>query len=515
MDTWRDGYVIDVPYSAGFYRELSPLYLNLLAVLLGVRPPVADDREFSYCELGCGRGLGPLLLAAANPHGRFHAYDFNAEQIATASSLAERAGLANVRFGSESFADLAARGDDAAPTSFDLIVLHGVYSWVGEENRRHLLRYLRDRLKPGGLVYVSYNCMPGWAAFTPLRRLLRELVIRRRGRSDENAVAARAFVNQLAARGARYFSADASVGTFLEHLGAKDGGYLAHEYLNEHWDVFYHLDVAREMAEAGLEYVGSATICDNIVGLSAPPEIAAMFAGADPGMAETIKDFSVNRRFRRDLFACAPERLSPAQFLDELGAIRFMLAVGPDSATTTLETSAGELKAKEEIAVPVLERLKQGSAAVAQLAALPALAGVPPEQLAQALSLLVESGQLHPMREGAAGHAASQALNALLIDESQRDDSVRYLAAPALGSAVFVGHAEQLSLLALRELGSDNAAALRDFVWARIKAQNKRVMKDGKPLESDADNLAQVEWQIGEFLDRRLPLLRRLGVVAG
>ena len=514
MGTWQDGYVVDVPYSAGFYRELSPAYLNLLAVLLGVRLPGADGREFDYCELGCGRGLSPLLLSAANPRGRFRAYDFNAGQIAQAQSLAERAGLTNVRFGSESFADLAAYADATAPAAYDLIVLHGVYSWVGAENRRHIVRYLHDRLKPGGLVYVSYNCMPGWAPFTPVQRLLRELVIRRRGRSDESAVAARAFVDELAKRGARYFSADPSIARYLEQLGEKDGSYLAHEYLNEHWDAFYHLDVAREMAEARLEYVGSATVCDNIIGLSAPPEIAAMFAGADPGMAETIKDFSVNRRFRRDLFGRAPVRASPAEFHDELSAIRFMLTVEPDAATTTLKTSAGDLKAKEEIALPVLERLKLGSAAVAELAALPALAAVSPEQLAQTLSLLVESGQLHPMREGTAGYAESQALNALLIDESQRDDSVRYLAAPALGTAVFVGHAEQLSLLGMREFGSDNAAALRDFVWARIKAQNKRVMKDGKALESDFDNLAQVELQIDQFLDRRLPLLRRLGVVA-
>lgn len=514
MGTWQDGYVVDVPYSAGFYPELSPVYLNLLAVVLGVQPPAADEREFHYCELGCGRGLGPLLLAAANPLGRFHAYDFNASQMTQAGALAERAGLGNVRFGAKSFADLAACAEGAAPASFDLIVLHGVYSWVGEDNRRHIARFLRDRLKPGGLAYVSYNCMPGWAAFTPVQRLLRELVIRRPGRNDEIAVAARGFVNALAARGARYFSADASVGRYLEHLGEKDGSYLAHEYLNEHWDAFYHLDVAREMAQADLEYVGSATVSDNLAGLSAPPEIAAMFAGADPGMVETIKDFSANRRFRRDLFSRAPRRLSSTQFLAELAGMRFMLSIEPDSATTTLMTSAGELTADESIAVPILERLKTGDAAVAELAALPGLEALAPEQLVQTLALLVESGQLHPMHEGTAGHAASQALNQLLIDESQREESFQYLAAPALGSAIFVGHVEQVLLRALRELGSDNRAALRDLSWARLKAQNKRLLRDGKPFESDADNIAEMEWRVAQFLERRLPLLRRLGVVA-
>jgi SAM-dependent methyltransferase len=515
MGTWQDGYVTDIPYTAGFYRELSPVYLHLLAILVGVRPPAVVDREFAYCELGCGRGLGPLLLAAANPLGRFHGYDFNAAQIAKVRNLAERAGLANVRFSDESFADLAAQSDvaDATPR-FDLIVLHGVYSWVSEENRRHIVHFIRDRLKPGGMVYASYNCMPGWAAFTPVQRLLRELVVRRRGRNDENAVAARDFVNHLAAKGARYFKADGLIARYLEHLGDKDGSYLAHEYLNEHWDALYHLDVAREMKEAGLEYVGSATASDNIVGLSAPPEIAAMFAGADPGMAEMIKDFSVNRRFRRDLFMRDPARLSNPQFIDALGKIRFMLIVEPGFVTTTLETWAGAVTADEAIIEPVLDRLKQGSAGFAELRLVPALAEVPPLQLAQALALLVESGQVHPMADGGAGQSAAHALNGLLIEEARGDDSMQFLAAPALGSGVFVAHPEQLLLLALREVGSDRVDAIRDFVWAQLKAQDKCLIKEGRPLEGDADNLAELERRVRSVLDRRLPLLRRLGVIA-
>ncbi|MGZ5893642.1 MAG: methyltransferase, partial [Caldimonas sp.] len=77
-----------------------------------------------------------------------------------------------------------------------------------------------------------------------------------------------------------------------------------------------------------------------------------------------------------------------------------------------------------------------------------------------------------------------------------------------------VAHAEQLVLLAVRELGSDSLAAVRDAVWAQLKGQNRRLLKEGRPLESDADNLAEMERRVGQFLTHRLPLLRRLGVVA-
>lgn len=365
------------------------------------------------------------------------------------------------------------------------------------------------------MAYVSYNSMPGWAAFTPVQRLLRELVVRRQGRNDESTLAARAFVKRLAERGARYFSANESVAQFLGHLETKPASYLAHEYVNEHWNAFFHLDVANEMADAKLDYLGSATISDNLVGLSAPPEIAAMFAGADRGMAETIQDFAANRKFRRDLFGREPKHLSLQEFQAALADTRFMLAIDPDTATTTLETAAaGEVRALDAIALPVLDRLKQGSASVGELMALPELATMSLEQLTQTLSLFVESGQLHPMRESRAAFAASQALNDLLIDAAQHDDSLRYLAAPAVGSAFFVAHAEQLVLHALREHGSEHVATLRDSVWGRLKALNKRLLEDGEPIESESANLAEVERRIEGFLARRLPVLRQLGAIA-
>ena len=57
----------------------------------------------------------------------------------------------------------------------DFIVAHGVYSWVGAAQRQSIRRLVRDSLKPGGLLYLSYNSLPGWAGEMPLRKLLVEL----------------------------------------------------------------------------------------------------------------------------------------------------------------------------------------------------------------------------------------------------------------------------------------------------------------------------------------------------
>lgn len=55
---WTDGYASDVEYTAGCYREQAPGALN------GIEP-VPADAEFTYFELGFGRGLTANVLAAA------------------------------------------------------------------------------------------------------------------------------------------------------------------------------------------------------------------------------------------------------------------------------------------------------------------------------------------------------------------------------------------------------------------------------------------------------------------
>jgi hypothetical protein len=269
------------------------------------------------------------------------------------------------------------------------------------------------------------------------------------------------------------------------------------------------------MSEARLEYVGSATISDNVIALTAPPEVAAMLPSGDPAMAETIKDFAVNRQFRRDLYVRGPVRLTGQQFVHELGAVRFTLTIAAERTSLTLMTSAGELKSNAPLVEPLLARLKQGSASFAELAALPPLSGMQPWQVAQALSLLVESGQIHPLLDsGEAEPQSAQALNATRLEAARHDESMQFLAAPAIGSGVYVANAEQLVLLAMKNVGtSEDVAALARFVWPIFKAQNRRMKKDGNVVEGEGENVAELERRIAEFVRERYPILRKLKVV--
>lgn len=93
--TWQHGYVTDMPYTFGFYRECAPNWLDWVALLKGSEPPQGTRRVL---ELGCGQGYGLCVMAAANPDHYFVGVDFNPEHIAHARSLAGRTGLNNIEF---------------------------------------------------------------------------------------------------------------------------------------------------------------------------------------------------------------------------------------------------------------------------------------------------------------------------------------------------------------------------------------------------------------------------------
>src|SRR5262249_43548645 len=155
------------------YRELAPTFLNFACVINGVVAP-EPEKPLRYCELGCGRGYGTVLLAAANPNSHYVGIDFNPAHIAEARGLAKRAGVSNVTFLEMSFGD-AATSSRPELADFDIVALHGVYTWIMPEVKAQIIDFVREKLVSGGLVYVSYNCMPGWAPVGPMQRLLKEV----------------------------------------------------------------------------------------------------------------------------------------------------------------------------------------------------------------------------------------------------------------------------------------------------------------------------------------------------
>jgi SAM-dependent methyltransferase len=513
---WTDGYVSDIEYTHGFYRELSPNYLCTVTTSCGLRTPRPEEITH-YCELACGQGYGLNLLAAANPGVEFYGYDFNPAQIANGRRLAAEAGLRNVHFGEDSFEQLAAATGANLP-AFDVIALHGIYSWISPENRRAIIRFIEKRLKPGGIVYVSYNSLPGWAAILPLQRLLRDQAGQIPGRSDNRFAAAREFAQQMKAGGAFYFTQNPVVGSRLEQFANQDPYYLAHEYLNGHWHPMYHRDVAAEMADAKLGYACSATITENIDNFCIPEPLRALAAGApDSAARETLKDYAINKSFRRDIYLRGASLLASMEQLERMRTTRYVLLVPPAAVSLKVMIPLGNAQLQPEVYNPIIEALRDGPKTVHDLEQLPAFAGRPFGQLSQALGMLMHLGHIHPLSVSyAADKKASEAarrLNAEVAKRAVYGDTLRYLAIPAAATATATNYVERLAYLSLSQKPRTDPGEAATLAWKIMMSNGVRLLKDGRQLETEEETAPELRERMESIFVEKVPLWRQLGML--
>lgn len=343
MTSWSNGYVGDVEYVQGFYAEQTPGHLQLACIINGFEPPLSSP-YFSYCELGCGQGTTASVIAAANPLAHVTAIDFNPAQIARAQRRARNYGLSNIEFLELSFEELE---NALHLADFDIISLHGVWSWISQSGRDAIVRFLARAVKPGGLVALSYNCMPGWSSLLPFQRMLLEHSRLTKTQSDQRVVNSLEFMAKLGLHGCQLVS-QKELSTHFQsknknHNEQDQAIYLAHEYLNENWEPLYHIDTVRMLEPAKLNFIGSATLLDNFSDLMLTSEQQKITYTFPSGpMREMTKDYFVNRPFRRDIYIRGAQKISEARRSMLLGSIGLASVIDNAAPKFSIITPAGE-----------------------------------------------------------------------------------------------------------------------------------------------------------------------------
>lgn len=428
-----DDYITDVPYPRRFHREHAPIWLNTVAAALGLAAPSMKGGR--WCEVGCGRGLGASILAAANPEMEFTGIDLDAGSIEEARSLAHHGRLDNLRFVN---ADIRTIGKSVAPDMFDYIVVHGVYSWVGDDVRKAIRCFISENLRPGGIAYLHYATHPGSSAFASFQNIFRHVA----HSHDDTADAVRSSISrlrELREAGAGFFVAHPAASFTLDHLLAEDPGYVAHEYLNPFFQPMHVADVMAEMKAAGLSYVGSATPLENINSVSLPEKVRPLIEGQkDLLVRESFRDMAVNQALRRDVYIREPKPLSAGEHLAALRAITFCaLPDAPKRGGLTFDTRIGPVEGNAAIFSPLLERLADGPVRFADLEGEAPFAGRA-GLLNQCMQMLMWWGTVHPVHDAGSVQSAS-GLNRVLVKAAQSGEPLVALAAPRIGSGYAVG----------------------------------------------------------------------------
>lgn len=512
MSNWGKGYVTDVEYSDGFYPNQAAAHLGIAATIGGMASPVFDD-GFSYCELGCGRGWTSLVLAATNPGAKFHAVDFNPAHVAHARAQAQQAGIDNIHFHESSFDELTgARG--ASLPMFDAVTMHGVWSWIAPELQSAILDFLNARLQAGGLLYVSYNVLPAWYQASPLQRLVKELAAAAPQRSDlavyhaieqvDRFVAAKIIPDRFLFAAKRF----KDVGSMLP--------YLAHEYLNEHWQPVYFADVARKLAAAKLGYAACAELLKNFYNLSLTEQQRALIAEvASPELRETLKDFCTDNWFRQDVFVRGARAIS-AQCRDQLLSAQTLSLLRPAPELLEVAKPDGSRWRPDPVVyAAILAALRQRPRRVAELLTMEGLPEGHPVGPVELVGTLVGTGLCGLHRDATpAGLARAERLNALL--EVEPEIALAHgaaIAVPALRSGISLSSANYALYRALKRGEAVAPDALAAQFIKRCRDRGGHPVIDEKTIEDPVEAQIAVTRDYEGKIEKLVPVWRMLGVV--
>lgn len=497
----------------GYDRHLQPDLLRLACVSAGLSPPTGELQH--YLELGCGPGLSLNIHAAANP-GTFWGADLDPGQASRAATLADARGT-GARVLDGSIGELAARPD---LPQFDVIALPGTWTRISVENRRAILDLVRRNLRVGGLVYVSYDCFPGWATGEPLRHLMSlhgDLVGPGAAGPAGKVESALGFARTVVDAGALLFRANPAVVARLKRITEENPSALAREYVDRDWDLIAFSDVARSLGEAKLSFAASAHLLDHLDGFNLSQEAAKLLAGLPhPVLRQSVRDYLVNQDFRRDVFVKGLRRLAPLERGEALMAQSFMLGTPPGDVPLKVQGSHGDGTLPEHIHRPLIEVLAENHhepKSLRHLVGHDRLKAIPHAHVTEAVLALTGTGHVSTARiPTAESQARSRAINQKICQRAVRAGDIAFLASPVTGSGIPMGRMEQLFLLALGR-GKSTQSELATHARDLLVAQGQRIVEDGTAIEAPERSIAHLTGLASLFLDKRLSILKALQIV--
>ena len=311
----------EISYEAHPHAATHPDRLATVATFVGHIAP--DVEQCSVLEVGCSDGSNLIPMAVSLPAARFVGCDLSPRALDEGRRTISALGLTNVTLVE---GDLAAV--PPAHGAFDFIVAHGVYSWVPPPVRDALFALACGRLAPNGILYVSYNVLPGCRVRQAAWDVLHHHVDRiesARARLD----AARQLARLIADGGAATCESDQALRAEFGAIAQHSDSELCHDDLAVPNEPVLFQSFVQHAARHGLRYLAEAdfpTMRDTGVSDDAKTYLSSL----DPVDREQYLDFVRLRRFRQSLVVRDD---APRATVEQSRRLRAMyLSAGPELA---------------------------------------------------------------------------------------------------------------------------------------------------------------------------------------
>ena len=435
--------------------------------------------------------------------------------------MAKEAGIANIQFIEASFGEILS--DKKIDTEFDFIVLHGVYTWVSREVRKEIINIIKKLLKPGGIVYISYNTLPGWTPVMPLQRLIMEYAAQFPHRkSVKNMVEVLNKIELLEQRGFFKLNEEALKARLGKIKKQKTANirYLVHEYMHTGWEPLYFCDVSRDMKEAKLEFICSCDLAFSFPALVNVDILQKLYQEEySVEFKQLLMDFVFNTAFRKDIFGKGVPKITFSAAASALLKRKFMLTVpAKEIDTEFIIVPAGKLK-PEAWFESLIKFIEQGPKPLNEIMQNLNINLYSTEfrALVRTLALLISQEKVATVSELPDREVQERArrLNMILkkIDDVFMVANILYLVSPFARTGVEfpVLHRQ----IAWEILGGRGASAeeLVPYICNFVKQRKIRLEKeDNTPVqENELGNF--VHEKCRDILENNLPIWKNLGII--
>lgn len=199
-------------------------------------------------ELGCGQGDSLIANALSWPESMALGIDINADDIAYGQQRIAQFELNNLELHHAGMADLL--GSDLG--EFDYIVIRGLFSLMGGEERKALLNWCKTHLSLNGLVAFHWQVLPGAQESTKLQESL-SFHVNSASSMDAQLAAARGMLS--------YLAMTLPEGTLKEQVNSAENSSdlsLAYRFLSNINHVDYFVNFNEEISQVSFDYLGDA-----------------------------------------------------------------------------------------------------------------------------------------------------------------------------------------------------------------------------------------------------------------
>ena len=173
--------------------------------------------------------------------------------------------------------------------------------------------------------------------------------------TNERVASAFKFVEEVIAAEPTYAMVAPSFKAYFERLKNHDANYIAHEYLNLDWDLMYFADVAELCQSAKLDFATVAFPAETGTAYLSEKGQEFFKKLSNPIVREQLKDYFINRQFRKDIYVRGMRRLSSTEVFDKIFSMRYVLTTPAAEVPMTMAFNGREIILAKEIYRPLLE----------------------------------------------------------------------------------------------------------------------------------------------------------------